>query len=504
MVKKFIRAYVEDPDKAMKILFYARDIRGGLGERRLFRVILHFLAETRPTSVNKNIQYIPEYGRYDDLLELLGTRCEEKLGKLLKKQLQQDLAAMGEGRTVSLLAKWLPSPNTSSPYTRMQAAEIRRLLGMREKEYRKTLSSLRRKIGIVETSLCEKNYPDDYSVIPGKALFKYRRAFWRGDKENYEAYIAAVRHGEKRMHADTLYPYDIVRAVFRYLEESCFSDYFGDNFYLEIINRQLEKLEVLMEKCPARDLSLRIKTEKYEQSLYREKLSRLTERHSIEAEAASLDAAWNSLPDYTDGRNAIAVVDGSGSMYCEYGKGNILPINIALSLGIYFAEHNRGAFAGHFITFSHKPQLVEVKGKTIVDKVAYCASFNEASETNIYDVYMLILLTAVKNSLPQSDLPEVIYIISDMEFDRGAEPDKTAFEDAREKFEEYGYRLPKIVYWNVASRNEQYPVTMNEDGAALVSGATPKLFELVLSGEVNPFSLMDSVIMSERYGKIRA
>ncbi len=117
---------------------------------------------------------------------------------------------------------------------------------------------------------------------------------------------------------------------------------------------------------------------------------------------------------------------------------------------------------------------------------------------------MLILLTAVKNNVPQTELPEVLYIISDMEFDKGVDSDQTAFEDAREKFEEYGYRLPKVVYWNVTSRNEQYPVTMNENGTALVSGAAPRLFELVLSGEVNPYSLMDSVIMSERYEKIKA
>ncbi len=147
---------------------------------------------------------------------------------------------------------------------------------------------------------------------------------------------------------------------------------------------------------------------------------------------------------------------------------------------------------------------MEVKGKNIVDKTAYCASFNEAAETNIYEVFMPILLTAVKNKMPQSSMPEVMYIISDMEFDRAVKPDKTASEDAREKFTEYGYRLPKVVYWNVSARNEQYPVTMNEDDAALVSGSASRLFNLVLSGKLNPMSLMDSVILSKRYEKIQA
>ncbi len=506
VVKKFVRAYAEDPDRAMKILFYARDIRGGLGERRLFRVLLGYLAKTHPTSVNKNIQYIPEYGRYDDLLVLLGTRCEDGLGKLLKKQIQKDLDALYGGKSVSLLAKWLPSPNTSSLLTREQAARIRVLLGMREKEYRKTLSSLRRAVGIVETDLCEKSCPADYGTIPGRAMFKYRRAFWRLDRENYEAYIASVSRKEKKLHAAALYPYDVVRAVFRLLNEERFADFYRDCSPLREIDNRLEMLGVLAEKNPGRDYSAEIKANIYEQNIYKNRLSRFTESHSLESEAASLDAMWDSLPDYTDGRNAIAVVDGSGSMYWDYGgySDSLRPIDVAMSLGIYFAERNRGKFAGHFITFSHRPRLVEVKGRTIADKVAYCSSFNEVAETNIYDVFMLILLTAVKNSVPQSELPEVIYIISDMEFDKGIDPDRTAFEDAGEKFADYGYRLPEVVYWNVSSRNEQYPLTMNESGAALVSGASPKLFELVLSGKVNPLAVMDSVIGTERYAKIKA
>lgn len=131
-------------------------------------------------------------------------------------------------------------------------------------------------------------------------------------------------------------------------------------------------------------------------------------------------------------------------------------------------------------------------------------SYNEVANTDLYEVFMLILVAAVKNKLPQSELPELLYIISDMEFDEGVDPDKTVFEDAKEKFEDYGYKLPQVVYWNVAARNEQFPVCMDEKGTALVSGASPTLFSQMMSYELTPYSMMEQVLNSERYRDICA
>ena len=437
IIRKFVRAYTEAPDIAMRILFYARDVRG---ERRFFNIIVNYLADFRPQSVIRNLPLFAEYGRYDDLLSLLNTKCEKRLASFIKAQLRADLADMNAGKSVSLLAKWLPSVNTSSLWVQEQAKRLCRLLNMRESEYRKTLSSLRAYIGIVENGLCRRDYTFDYSKLPGKALFKYRRALQRSDTERYEAYIEAVRASKAKMNVGTLYPYEIVRAA-------------------------------MTEQDP---------------SIIR-----------------SLDTAWNSLPDHTDSRNALAVIDGSGSMYDDYG-GGILPITVAISLGLYFAGRSRGHFAGHFITFSEKPQLVEIKGGDISAKVDYCMSFNEAANTDLYNVFMLILITAIKNDLPQSELPELLYIISDMEFDDGVDPDKTVFEDAKEKFGEYGYRLPQLVYWNVSARHEQFPVRMDEKGVALVSGADPVLFSQIMSHDLTPFSLMERVLGSDRYKNICA
>lgn len=441
IVSRFIKAYTEDGDVAMKILFFARDVRGGLGERRAFRTILKWLALNNPQSVTNNLEYIAEFGRYDDLLTLLETTCQSAVIDLIIKQLSADLINAEEGNNVSLLAKWLPSVNATNSETIHLAKKIARTLHMSEAEYRKSLSLLRSKIRIIENNLREKDYTFDYEKQPSKALFKYRQAFSRNDAERYNAFMEKVGIGEAKLNAATLTPYDVVRPVFCGKEVS-------------------------------------------------------------EMEHRAIDASWNSLEDFTNEENALVVVDGSGSMYWDNGT---LPAAVAQSLGIYFAERNKGVFKNHFITFSNTPQLVEIKGKDIVDKVIYCASYNEVADTNLESVFKLILNTAVKNKVPQNQLPSKLYIITDMEFNcciRNSS--KTNFENAKEMFKAAGYELPKVIFWNVSSRNRQQPVTFNEQGVALVSGYTPRLFGMVANGELSPYKMMMNAIDVPRYEMIVA
>lgn len=443
IINRFLRAYEENRDLAVKTLFYARDVRGGLGERRVFRVILKWLADNHPESVCKNISYIAEYGRFDDLLTLMNTPCEKAMMACIEEQLKTDLEALkAEGAEISLLGKWLPSVNTSNANSVAMAKRIARALGMTDAEYRKALSALRAKIRIIENNLRERDYTFDYSKQPSKAMFKYRKAFLRNDKERYTEFLGKVERGEATLHADTVYPYELVEPFLR-------------NF----------------------------------------------RSHSAE-EIASLNATWASLPDFAGDENALAVVDTSGSMYGYY---NPSPASVAFSLGLYFAERNKGAFANHFITFSERPQLIELKGDTFYDRLRYATSFNEIANTNIEATFDLILNTAVKNNLPQSEMPERLIIISDMEFDRCAENASISnFENAKAKFVAHGYELPRLVFWNVASRNLQQPVTMNEEGVMLVSGCTPRLFSMVASDAASPYALMLEVLESPRYEKIVA
>ena len=440
---RFIKAYTENKDIATKILFFARDVRGGLGERRVFRVILKWLAYNGAETVKKNLSYVAEYGRYDDLLVLMGTPCEKDALSVLKEQFEKDMAAASENGTVSLLAKWLPSVNASNKDTVKIAKKTAKYFGMDDASYRKALSSLRAYVKIIENNLREKDYTFDYEKQPSKAMFKYRKAFIRNDAERYGEFIRKAEKGEAQLNASTLAPYELVEPFMR------------------------------------------------ENGLY------LTKE-----EEASVNAAWNSLPDYASDENAIAVIDTSGSMYWD---GKPLPAAVALSLGIYFAERNKGYFKNYFIEFSARPQLIEIKGKTFADKLRYLTTFNEVANTNIEAVFDLILNAAVKNKLPQSELPSKLYFISDMEFDEAVEnAELSNFENAKAKFEKFGYRLPKIVFWNVSSRNVQQPVTKNEVGVALVSGCTPRLFSMMASGETDPYGFMMEVLKSERYKRIVA
>ena len=449
----FARAWAENRDLALRTLFYARDVRGGLGERQIFRDLIAFLARRRPVSVTKNLAFIPEFGRWDDLLALLNTPCEPDAAALIRTQLDQDLRALESDGAVSLLAKWLPSINTSSPKRRAQARRLCRLLKIPEKDYRRMLARLRAQIDVLETRLCRTDYTFDYAKQPGGAMLKYRQAFQRHDPDRYAAYIERVREGRARMHADNLYPSEIVRPCLAEVNDFRLADDYAP-----------------------------------ESSLSPEMI-------------AALDAAWKSLPDYGDARNALAVVDGSASMY--WG-GSPLPAEVAISLAIYFAEHNRGHFHDHFITFSRTPRLVRLEGDNIADRASYCASFNECANTNLRATFTLLLNTALENHLPQSDLPETLYIISDMEFDEGADPDATLFEETKALYAAQGYRLPTLVYWNVQSRNEQFPVRQDDKGTVLVSGASPSLFKMVAGQNISPIQFMLDTLGSERYAQISA
>ena len=435
---RFLRAYAEDPDLAMKILFYGRDVRGGLGERRVFRILLRWLAVSKPESVVRNLPYVAEYGRWDDVLVLLDTPCRAEALALLKQQFDADLAALSSDGDVSLLGKWLPSVNASNDETIRAAKQIANAFGLSDRDYRKTLTKLRAQIRILENNLRERDYTFDYSKQPSKAMFKYRKAFLRNDAERYGAFMQRVSTGEVKLNTGALYPYEIIEKAF----------------------------------------------------------------HCDDAERLSLDATWRALADYTQDENALVVADGSGSMY--WG-GKPMPAAVAQSLAIYFAEHNRGAFRNHFITFSMNPRLVEIKGRDIVDKARYCETFNECANTNIQKVFELVLNAAVRNRVAQKDLPSTLYIISDMEFDScAAGASLTNFEYAAKLFRQAGYRLPNVVFWNVSSRNQQQPVTMNEQGVALVSGCSPRIFSMVMEGSLDPFTFMLSVIDTERYAPIRA
>lgn len=432
--KLFIRALLEDPILAVKILFYTRDIRGGLGERKIFRTLFLYLVASKPEVAQKVLRMIPQYGRWDDLLELLDTPLKDSTIALIKVQLVEDEKNLEEGKEISLLGKWLPSINTSSIKARHYAKILINGLCLKPAEYRKICTKLRKQIKIIENNLRTKDYTFDYSKQPSQAMFKYRKCFAINDVERYSKYLSDVQSGKATMNTKALFPYQIVSAY---------------------------------ERKPNKD--------------------------------ESLEAAWLALERGSYDSKTLVVRDGSGSMIC--GESNFKPCDIASSLTLLFAEQLKGIFKNKFITFSSRPEFVEIPDRfaSLRDKLSFLQTFDDCSNTDIAKVYQLLLNLAVNAEVPPEEMIERVLIVSDMEFDVCMNPNESTFDYYKKAFEEAGYKLPEIVFWNVNARTIHTPVTKNEYGVKLVSGASANIFSSVLSGsveEITPYNFMLQVLES--------
>ena len=436
----FKNAYEENPVLALKCLFYLRDCRGGQGERRFFRVCFRWLAENHEEAARRNLENVSEYGRWDDLIyATVGTKVERTALVLVAKQLTLDM----DCQTPSLLAKWMPSENASSKETKRVANIVRSQLGMSHKEYRKTLSTLRTRINIVEKLMSQNKWDEiEFDKIPSKAGLVYKNAFARRDiiAKKYEEF---AKDTTKTVNASTLYPYDIAHKAFQ--------DY-----------------------LPA-DSAERLMIQKY----------------------------WDALPNYygDNEENGLAIVDTSGSMSGQ-------PLEAAVSLGAYIAEKAHGPFAGHFITFSHRPSLIKFEGIDIVDKFNRARRADWEMNTNLKAVFDMLLRVAKQNGTKVEDMPERLYIFSDMEFDGclglgyscGEDKVNTLLENIAVEWAREGYELPKVVFWNLDARTQNIPALGGR--FSYVSGLSPVMIETILSGK-DGYDLMLAKLMSKRYDAVQ-
>ena len=443
----FSAAFAENPLLAVKCMFYLRDVRGGQGERKTFRTCFHWLGQTMPDRITPLFSCVPEYGRWDDLYSVAHTPSENNMWAFVAKQIGADVTNLKTRKPISLVGKWLPSENASSKQRRNLSHTLSRLLHLPTYEYRQLCKKLRNRIKIVETKMCTDKWSKiDYEAVPSRASLIYRKAFGRHDHERYEEYLLSVKKGEKKIHAATLYPYDIVREI--------------------IIHEQFQ-------------------------------------------EDATAEALWAALPNYaaTDD-NALVMCDTSGSMYNSVSKPE--PILVALSLALYFAERNKGQFANMFLTFSAAPELQQIKGATLATRLRSLASAHWDGNTNIQAAFNLVLNTAIRAGATEKDMPKTIFIVSDMEFDManaggyGQFTPLTNFDTIRVKYAAAGYKLPQLVFWNVQSRHDQQPVTANDKGVILVSGCSPSTFKFVMENKSpDPYSMMLEVLNSPRYEPIK-
>lgn len=424
-IKLFEKAFFEDKQTAIRILFWIRDVRGGQGEREIFKSCFNKLHDLDFDTYEKVLEYVPEYGRWDDIVnskESPKVYCD-KLVYIIKSQLNKDLLS----DTPSLLAKWLPSENASSKVTRENAINLASSLNMTPKQYRKTLSKLRKKIHLLEQDMSSNNWNEiKYDKIPSQAFRKHISAFNRHDKDRFEQFLDDVHQNKKKLNTSTITTEEVFNTISKDVKAS--------------------------------------------------------------------NVIWESLENVVpEDLNAIVVADVSGSMS---GR----PMKICTSLALYFAERNKGEFANKFITFSEHPELVEVLGDTLEQKLRNIECADWENNTNLEAVFNL-LLKAAKNSRKE-EIPRVIYIISDMEFDYCVDnSNDTVFENARKQWNESGLELPTVVFWNVSARNIQTTATKFDKNVSLISGSNQSSFKLAFENKT-PVELMNETVNSERYSKI--
>ena len=589
---KFVEAYRENPELAMKLLFYIRDIRGGIGERDIFRQLIRTVAKKWPESAIKNVRWITEYGRWDDLICLFGTKAEKEAVRVIREQLDADMAALERRRQgdthahISLCAKWMPSSNTSSARTRGNAKVLMKLLKLNEKEYRAILTPLRSAISLTEHYVSRREFDRiNYDHVPSQALLRYDSLFTQFDSERYEAFMRGIRGGYRQMNATTLTPDQIVRRT------GCFDFERYDDYnnrsggrgilagwgirntttmeqLLPSRNRWGKFIPINIIRRPNSDEFYTIRTfqgnvkqRSRKWKAYYYKLRHWTEcvpmrriefigiydtrrpqdwKHPFDPNQPNLkwvwlgsslylivriynrfagprhvfrqtqkrlsyrmnhqNEFWKCLPGSVETNNAISIIDTSSSMEC-YGAHTL-----ADSLGLFFAEHARGAFHNKFITFNEKPKLMKVRGDHLAEKLLNIHNASWGGSTNLEAVYSMLLRMAVRTRAAQDEMPSTIVIYSDMDFNASVtNPYANLYEDFREAFEKAGYEVPTVVFHNVSSQQMQTtPVLSDTAGTALSSGRTTRHMKHKYTSSTTPLMHMLEVLMSERYAPIHA
>lgn len=435
----FADAYAENPLMATKIVFYGRDIQEGLGERKTFRTLVRHMAQMHPESLRPNLDLVGVYGRYDDLYCLIGTPVEDDMWSEMKKQFEEDRENMANGRSISLLAKWIKTADASSKATRKLGIMTAHKLGYSVYDFKRIVRAMRKHIKVVESLMSAGKWDEiEYPKVPSRAMMIYRNAFKRHDEKRFNDFINKAVAGEVKINSSTLYPYDLVEKVVR----------FG---WASLIAR----------------------------------------------EDSAVEAQWRQLPNYVDeDTNALVIADTSGSMS---GR----PIYTAIGLAVYFAERNKGAYHDMWMSFSSNPHIHMLKGETLAEKLNSIEINDWGQNTDLKAAFNLILKIAEENNVPADEMPKSLIVISDMEIDYCGNREWTFYDKMKHKFEKHGYQIPSIIFWNVNSRHDVFHADAKRKGVQLCSGQSTTVFKQLMGCiNFTPIEMMEKVINSERYEPI--
>ena len=451
-------AYRENAELAVRMIFYAGDIRGiGLGERRTFRILIKHLANTHPSIMRKNIANIPYYNRWDSLYELVATPCEHDMWDLVRTQWLEDFGNMKHNKPISLMAKWLASVNASSKKTCMLGRKTARELGLSQAVYRRALSKLRAYLKVVEKSMSAQEWATiEYSAVPSYAMKNYSQAFARHDRDRFSSYkesleqkIADGTISQKDIKSATLFPYDLVRK------------YIGNDSEFWFRGSYIGRYDTITE------------------------------------------AQWKALPDYLDEEaNVVVMADVSGSMYSP----NYQPISASLGLALYFAQHNKGIYHNKYMTFTDRPSFLTInENASLRDQLAQAWSAGVGYSTNLERAFMYILDTAIENNVKPEEMPKALVVVSDMEIDpffRGYQLD--FLEEMTHRFRNAGYTMPKIVLYNVEARANTFHAKSSNPNVVFASGYGASTFATVIKGiTMSAYEAMETTLKNEWYDKVK-
>lgn len=440
VVRAFKESYRENPLYAMKLLFYARDIRGGLGERDVVRTWLHWLGNNEPEVVLKNMNLIPYFGRWDDLYCLVGTKVEKQMFSFMAKQIVEDFRNMKAGKPISLLAKWLKKENTSSKKTRTLGLKTANAFNISVRDYRKLRTTLNKYLDTVEIKMSDNEWEDiKYSAVPAKAMLNYRNAFANHDRERFLQYKADVLKGVEKINAGTLYPYDLIE---KYLKGGCLP-------------------------CVVDDI---------------------------------VEEQWKALPNYVEnGRNVLIMADVSGSMW---GRPMATSVGLAIYFAQRNKSFYHGKFMTFsekpsFMDISERKTLLSSIEETMKADWGFNTDLELAMQT-VLDVYKE---TGNAEDIPEALV--IITDMQFDSCVMGART-KTLFENVKVQYELMCVKMPNVVFWNVNAPWNTFQVNARQKDVQIYSGQSVSTFKNVINGlSCTPMEAMMKTLDDERYSCVK-
>lgn len=455
------------------LVFHLRDCRGGKGERELGRRAMTWLFVNYPYEFRRIMHLLPEYGRWDDLIELFpGTlnltdldqvranyianvsdqhsltilrSLQSEVVQLVASQLRQDRTNMLSGKPCSLCAKWTPTEGDSQDRKTGVFKTLANAIGVSARALRKNYNTpLRAYLKIVEGYICSGQWDKvDFNKVPSQAMKRLKKAFEKHEPERYAAWRDALKLGDPKVakvNAKQLHPHELVR-----------------------------------------------------------------EMHVKKSSDPVVEAQWKVLVDEVRKlgslSDAVVVVDTSSSMHTP----NYIPIHVAVAMGMIISEVVQGPFHGHVITFNSVPAFQVVPDGSAFSRFLSIYNMSWGGSTDLEVTFNLILKRARECNLSNEDMPKRLFIISDMQFNEvQTNRVQTNWERIDEMYRASGYTRPQIVFWNVNGSTTDFPVTASEQKTSLVSGFSPAILNAVLSGEdYTPVKALRAAIDDQRYDAVR-